>query len=121
MSRVRSKDTKPELLVRHLVHGLGFRYRLHEKDLPGCPDLVFRGRRKVIWVHGCFWHGHSCPNGCRVPKSNVEFWVEKKRANVARDRQAMQSIRELGWEALVIWECELSDPELALRICGFLD
>jgi DNA mismatch endonuclease (patch repair protein) len=121
MSLVRSKDTKPELRVRRLVHGLGFRYRLHRADLPGKPDLVFPSRRKVILVHGCFWHGHDCKLG-RMPKSNLEYWQNKISTNQTRDRETIRSLRELGWECLTVWECGLHDEcSLADRIKRFLE
>ena len=121
MSLVRSKDTKPELRVRRLVHGLGFRYRLHRTGLPGKPDLVFPSRRKVILVHGCFWHGHNCKLG-RMPKSNLEYWRKKIATNQARDRKTLESLRELGWECLTVWECSLHDEcKLAERIKQFLE
>jgi len=123
MSRVRSRDTKPELLVRKLVHGLGYRYRLHRKDLPGKPDLVFGPRRKVILVHGCFWHGHDDPNCklARAPKSRVEFWGPKLARNRERDREVERRLNESGWEALTLWECELGDrPGLECRVRTFL-
>lgn len=123
MSRVRSRDTKPELLVRKLVHGLGYRYRLHRRDLPGKPDLVFGPRRKVILVHGCFWHGHDDPN-CkltRAPKSRVEFWGPKLARNRERDREVKRRLNESGWEALILWECELGDRAgLEQRVRTFL-
>ena len=123
MSRVRSRDTKPELLVRKLVHGLGYRYRLHRKDLPGKPDLVFGPRRKVILVHGCFWHGHDDPNCklARAPKSRVEFWGPKLARNRERDREVERRLNESGWEALILWECELRDRAgLEQRMRAFL-
>lgn len=120
MSRIRSRDTKPEMAVRRLVFSMGFRYRLQGR-LPGRPDLVFSGRRKVIFVHGCFWHLHSgCPN-CRVPKSRLEFWLPKLEANRKRDEENQTQLRELGWATLVIWECELKDSvRLTSRIRKFL-
>ena len=123
MSRIRSRDTKPEMRVRRLVHGLGYRYRLHSEDLPGRPDLVFRPRRKVIFVHGCFWHRHEgCPRN-RTPKSpeRRDFWREKLDGNAQRDRLNEAALRRLGWEILVIWECETKalDP-LAERVRAFL-
>lgn len=122
MSRVRSRDTGPEMTVRRLVHGLGYRYRLHGRKLPGSPDLVFPGRRKVIWIHGCFWHDHACKNGVRVPKTNVEFWVEKKRQNAARDQRAELELGAMGWGYLVLWECELRDVDaLKSRLVAFLE
>ena len=109
MSRIRGTDTKPEMAVRRLAHRMGYRFRLHRRDLVGNPDLVFPGRRKVIFVHGCFWHRHS---GCRraySPKSNVGFWNEKFASNVARDAAALAQLQAEGWQPLVIWECETID------------
>lgn len=106
MRAVRSKDTGPEMIVRRLVHGLGFRYRLHRKDLPGSPDLVFPGRRKAIFVNGCFWHGHDCPRGARQPKANEDYWREKVSRNVARDRDALATLQNDAWRVLIVWECE---------------
>jgi DNA mismatch endonuclease (patch repair protein) len=109
MSRIRGRDTKPELIVRRLAHALGYRFRLHRRDLPGAPDLVFPGRRKVVFIHGCFWHQHP---GCRYaykPKSNTEFWQKKFSANMERDVRVLLELRERGWSPLVIWECETSD------------
>lgn len=124
MARVRSKDTKPELIVRRLVHGMGYRYRLHAKDLPGKPDLVFRPRRKVVFVHGCFWHRHPDP-GCplaRLPKSRLEFWLPKLEANRARDERAVDALEKNGWRVLVVWECQIKYTEaLNKRIKCFLD
>lgn len=111
MARIRSKDTEPELWVRRLVHSLGFRYRLHRRSLPGCPDLVFPSKRKVIFVQGCYWHRHDCPNGQRMPKSNTAYWAMKFQANQLRDIQNLEALRALGWEVLQIWECELEDQE----------
>ncbi|MDX2177447.1 MAG: very short patch repair endonuclease [Candidatus Sumerlaeia bacterium] len=111
MARIRSKDTAPELFVRRLAHALGYRYRLHAKDLPGRPDLVFRKRLKVVFVHGCFWHGHTsrrCPHA-RLPKSNVAFWAAKIAANRERDLRRIRELRSLGYKSLVLWECELGD------------
>ena len=123
MSRIRSRDTKPEMRVRRLVHGLGYRYRLHSEDLPGRPDLVFRPRRKVIFVHGCFWHRHEGCSRNRTPKSpeRRDFWREKLDGNAQRDRLNEAALRRLGWEILVIWECETKalDP-LAERVRAFL-
>lgn len=111
MSRVRSKDTKPELAVRRLVFAMGFRYRLHRRDLPGKPDLVFPGRRKVIFVHGCFWHGHEDCRLAKVPKSNSEFWAAKFISNRERDRRNIELLHALGWAAHVVWQCDLKDLE----------
>jgi DNA mismatch endonuclease (patch repair protein) len=121
MSLVRSRDTKPEILIRRVVHGMGYRYRLHRRDLPGTPDLVFPSFKKVIYVHGCFWHGHKCLLGDRLPKSRVGFWSKKIAGNSARDRRQLRKIRGQGWKALVIWECQLGKPSLNTRIKGFLD
>lgn len=121
MSRIRDKDSKAELLVRRLTHGMGYRYRLHTKDLPGKPDLVFRSRRKVIFVHGCFWHGHECKLG-RMPKSRLEFWGNKIGSNRERDSRVLADLAAQGWRALVIWECQTGDRELlSSRIKEFLD
>jgi DNA mismatch endonuclease (patch repair protein) len=108
MSHVRSADTKPELLVRKLVHGMGFRYRLHRKELPGTPDLVFVGLKKVIFVNGCFWHGHSCKRGT-IPATHTEFWQNKIQRNKERDEQARKALETLGWQSVDVWECELRD------------
>lgn len=124
MSRVRGKDTGPELAVRRLVHRLGYRYRLHRSGLPGKPDLVFPGRRKVIFIHGCFWHRHPDP-ACklaRLPKSRHEFWLPKLEGNRARDIRVEQELTALGWSVLAIWECQVKDAErLENMIRGFLD
>lgn len=115
MSRVKAKDTKPELRVRRSAHGLGYRYRLHRRDLPGSPDLVFPGRRKALFVHGCFWHRHQ---GCRkttMPKTRAKFWQRKFDDNVRRDERVIAALRELGWDVLVVWECETSDENLLRR------
>ena len=120
MARIRAKDTRPEMLVRRMVHGLGARYRLHRKDLPGKPDLVFGPRRKVIFVHGCFWHLHSCRDG-RIPASRRDYWEPKLTRNAARDRAAQAALEAAGWQVLVIWECETKDrPALEQRLRGFL-
>lgn len=121
MSRVRGQDTGPEMIVRRLVHGMGYRYRTHVAALPGKPDLVFRSRRRVIFVHGCFWHRHRCPLG-RLPKSRLDFWKTKLDANRARDRKVMRALRAAGWHPHVVWECELRDlAALAARLKAFLD
>ena len=123
MRAVKGQDTGPEMRVRRLVHRMGYRYRLHRKDLPGKPDLVFPGRRKVIFVHGCFWHGHDCKRGARAPKTNAAYWKTKIGRNAQRDAEHRAALRALGWDALVIWECELKqdDDRLAARIKQFLD
>jgi len=122
MGRIRSKDTEPELAVRRLVHGMGYRYRLHGSGLPGRPDMVFRARQKVVFVHGCFWHLHrGCPN-CRPPKSKVEYWKPKLEGNAARDKRVRDQLRQLGWKCLVVWECELDDADaLRRKVAAFLD
>lgn len=124
MARIRSKDTKPELLVRSVAHSLGFRFRLHRKDLPGAPDLVFPRFHSVIMVHGCFWHQHSdssC-NAAHSPKSNLDYWGPKLRRNVERDATSIAELKLLGWKVLVIWECQLKDIEaLKTKISCFLD
>jgi DNA mismatch endonuclease (patch repair protein) len=121
MAAVHSKNTKPELVVRKLVFGMGYRYRLHSAKLPGKPDLVFPGRHKVIFVHGCFWHRHK---GCRYatsPKTRVDFWEAKFDANVARDQRTNRELKELGWSVLTVWQCQLKEPEkLARKLDDFL-
>ncbi|XKH01610.1 DNA mismatch endonuclease Vsr [Marinobacter nauticus] len=122
MSRVRSRDTKPEMVVRRLVHGMGFRYRLHVDSLPGKPDMVFRFRRAVIFVHGCFWHRHPGCKLARLPKSRREFWRRKLEENRERDQRNEAKLRELGWRVMVVWECELGDLEgTAEKLKGFLN
>jgi len=121
MRLVRSTDTKPELLVRRITHGMGFRYRLHARDLPGVPDLVFRSKKKAIFVHGCFWHGHNC-RLARTPKSHVTYWVHKIARNSERDALNQQKLSHLNWDCLVLWECELKDETaLAQTIRSFLN
>lgn len=122
MQTVKSKDTKPEMIVRRLAHALGYRFRLHRKDLPGSPDLVFVGRKKAIFVHGCFWHGHDCKRGSRQPKTNAEYWRAKIGRNVSRDAANLRALDDQGWRVLVIWECEMKDrTALAERLRRFLD
>lgn len=109
MRRIRSKNTKPELLIRRLVHAMGYRYRLHSSDLPGKPDLVFRGRQKAIFVHGCFWHQHSaCAEG-RIPNSRREYWLPKLTRNQERDQTHLDTFAQMGWKTLILWECEVKD------------
>jgi DNA mismatch endonuclease (patch repair protein) len=115
MSLVRSKNTKPELMVRRLVHGLGFRFRIHDPKMPGSPDIVFRSRKKVIFIHGCFWHGHACHLG-RMPKSRVGFWSTKIAGNRKRDGKVSRAIRAMGWRKLVLWECRLKDQKKLEKI-----
>ena len=119
MRRIRSRGMKPEMKVRSIAHGMGFRYRLHVKDLPGKPDLVFWSARKAIFVNGCFWHGHSCKEGSRVPKTNVEYWTAKIRRNRTRDAECRQILEADGWKVLTIWECE-GDEEIKRRLVRFL-
>ncbi|MBB3835209.1 DNA mismatch endonuclease (patch repair protein) [Xanthomonas arboricola] len=122
MSRVKSKDTKPELLVRRLVFRMGYRYRLHGKSLPGKPDLVFPSRHKVIFVHGCFWHGHEGCRLSRTPKTNADFWLAKLVANRERDARIITELDALGWTSLTVWQCELRDPEaISVKIHEYLE
>lgn len=109
MRRVKSRDTAPELKVRKALTALGVRYRLNRKDLPGSPDIVMAGRRLAIFVHGCFWHGHDCPRGSRVPKANRDYWTAKVARNVARDARTAAELAAAGWRVETIWECELRD------------
>jgi len=121
MRAVKGKDTAPEMSVRRMLHKLGYRYRLHRKDLPGKPDLVFPGRNAVIFVHGCFWHGHDCKRGARIPKTNTEYWTEKICRNVKRDAQAIKDLEAAGWRVFVVWECDLRDLDtLKDRLVAFL-
>ncbi|WP_236558718.1 very short patch repair endonuclease [Arthrobacter sp. 9V] len=121
MAKIRSKNTKPELVLRSLLHGEGFRYRLHGRQLPGKPDLVFQSRKKVIFVNGCFWHGHDCHVGKRLPKSNTEFWQAKRLRNQERDREQRLELVASNWSYLDVWECEiLADANLLKRVTGFL-
>jgi DNA mismatch endonuclease, patch repair protein len=123
MSRIRSKHTAPELIVRKLIYQLGFRFRLHSKDLPGKPDIVFPSRKKVIFVHGCFWHQHpdkKCLDS-RLPKSNKEYWIQKFERNIVRDKIAKRNLTTSGWKYIVIWECETTKMKpLTNKICKFL-
>lgn len=122
MQAVRSKNTRPELLVRRLLHANGYRYRLHSKKLPGCPDLVFPGRKKVLFIHGCWWHGHDCQRGSRVPKTNVVYWTKKVIRNRNRDADSRKHLEAQGWKVLAIWECQLNDESSVLmQLVRFLD
>jgi len=116
MRAVKSKDTTPELKVRRAAHALGLRFRLGRSDLPGKPDLVFVGRRTALFVHGCFWHGHDCPRGARMPATNRSYWEAKIGRNVARDRATLAALKQLGWTPVVIWECETRDPAALSRL-----
>lgn len=121
MRAIRSKDTGPELRVRRLAHRLGYRYRLHRADLPGKPDLVFPGRRKVIFVHGCFWHCHPGCRYARKPKTRLDYWLPKLERNVQRDKDCLEKVTVAGWQTLVIWECETGNEEhLTERLIAFL-
>ncbi len=121
MSRIRGRNTKPELVVRRIAHALGFRFRLHRRDLPGCPDIVFPRYRAAILVHGCFWHRHPDCKYAYSPKTRVQFWEEKFEGNVVRDRRNALALSDLGWRTMVIWECETKDhAAVAERIASFL-
>jgi DNA mismatch endonuclease, patch repair protein len=121
MAAIRSKNTKPELLIRKLVFAMGYRYRLHSKKLIGKPDLVFPKLKKVIFVHGCFWHKHSCRYGRVIPKTNAKFWEDKRNGNVERDAHNLKILRKTGWEVFVIWECRRKNLEaLIFQISAFL-
>jgi len=121
MSRIKGKDTKPELIVRSFVHGLGFRFCLHRKDLPGKPDIVLPRHKKVVFVHGCFWHMHNCRYGRVTPKTRAEFWQTKRKGNVERDKKNLRKLRKLGWKVLVIWECQTRKPhQLMSKLQEFL-
>jgi|SRR5947209_62297 len=122
MAAIRGKDTKPEVTIRRLLHRIGYRYILHDRRLPGRPDLVFPGRRKVIFVHGCFWHMHRCRFGRVVPVSNAKFWHDKRTGNVARDRATLKALAQDGWSVLITWECQLKDlASLRDRLIVFLN
>jgi DNA mismatch endonuclease, patch repair protein len=118
---LKSTNTSPELLVRSFLHRLGFRFRLHRRFLPGCPDILFPSRKKIIFVHGCFWHGHPCARGHRIPKSNTPYWLAKIARNQSRDRRTRQSLRRQGWKVLILWECQLQNtPKLSRILTRFL-
>ncbi|HEX7376714.1 MAG TPA: very short patch repair endonuclease [Pirellulales bacterium] len=122
MALVKSKDTTPEIFVRRLAHSLGYRFRLHVRSLPGCPDLVFPRLRKIINVHGCFWHMHTCGH-CRIPKTRRRYWISKLKRNTARDRRTKRILRQNGWKVLVVWECQAAaakQRQLQKRIAAFL-
>jgi DNA mismatch endonuclease (patch repair protein) len=122
MAAIRSVDTKPELVVRRMVHKMGYRYSLHSRSLPGKPDLVMTRLRKVIFVHGCFWHLHKCRFGRVVPKTNAAFWATKRQANVLRDRLVCRQLKQRGLEVMLIWECQTKRPDrLAPRVSRFLN
>ena len=122
MARVLSKNSRPELLVRKIIFALGHRYRLHARNLPGCPDLVFRPKKKVVFVHGCFWHRHTNCALARMPKSRLDFWIAKLEGNRERDRRNKRTLSREGWKVLTIWECQLKDVvRVESRIRRFLD
>ncbi len=122
MSRIRGKDTKPEIKVRKLIHALGYRFRLHGRNLPGSPDLAFPGKRAVIFVHGCFWHRHPGCVKCTFPKTRIEFWKDKFEKNVERDLRAVSQLHQLGWRVMTIWECEsINERDVRSRVSQFLD
>jgi len=121
MRRIRKIDTKPEMIVRRMLHAMGYRYRLHDKRLPGHPDIVLPRHRKVVFVHGCFWHRHDCPDGRKLPRSKPEYWGPKLERNRARDALHVAELRVLGWDVLVVWECELREAScLRVLISRFL-
>lgn len=121
MAHVHGVDTAPEMAVRRMIHAMGFRYRLHAADLPGKPDLVFRRLGKIVFVHGCFWHGHSCRAGRNRPATGQSYWITKLERNVTRDRAHVRKLRRAGWGVLTVWECQLKKPErVAARLRKFL-
>jgi DNA mismatch endonuclease, patch repair protein len=121
MARIRATNTGPERRVRSVLHRLGYRFRLHARELPGKPDIVLRPRRAAIFVHGCFWHGHDCPRGSRKPKTNEAYWSAKIARNRTRDAQTLAALEAAGWRALTLWECGLKDEsELAAQLRAFL-
>ena len=120
MRRVKGRDTTPEVKVRRALTALGARYRLHRKDLPGSPDIVLPGRRLALFVHGCFWHGHDCARGARVPKANRDYWVAKLARNRARDAWSRTALEAAGWRVEILWECELKDVALRARLAQLL-
>lgn len=122
MQAVKARDTSIELRVRRILHSEGYRYRIHDRTLPGKPDIVFRPRKKTIFINGCFWHGHECARGDRPPKSNAEYWSAKLARNRERDRATAQRLEQLGWQVLTVWECELRRDfgEAMTRIKSFL-
>ena len=122
MRAVKGKDTVPELLVRKLVYGLGYRYRLHGSNLPGKPDMYFSQKKKAIFIHGCFWHGHTCKRGDRTPSTNSAYWINKIAKNKIRDNNTIRALSEDGWSILVIWECDLKEIEsLKYKVISFLE
>ncbi|WP_081859182.1 DNA mismatch endonuclease Vsr [Desulfohalovibrio reitneri] len=121
MKSIKGQNTNTELIVRRLIHSLGYRYRLHRNDLPGKPDIVFPSRKKIIFVHGCFWHQHDCPRGARSPKTHQDYWLPKLEKNKQRDVSNQHRLQKLGWKTMVIWECELKDiSKLEEKVTSFL-
>ena len=121
MSRIRNKDTRPEMIVRSEVHRMGFRYKLHNSTLPGKPDLVLKRHNKIIFVHGCFWHMHKCKYGIVKPKTNAEFWENKRLGNVKRDKKIIRELKTNGWQVLIVWECWTKDIYfLKKKLAAFL-
>lgn len=122
MAKIRSKNTKPELAVRSLAFSIGYRFRLHVKTLPGKPDLVFPSRRKVIFVHGCFWHRHAGCKRASTPRTNQSYWLPKFKRNIQRDSALLEQLKVLGWDTMVVWECEVTDVlQLSIKLRAFLD
>jgi DNA mismatch endonuclease (patch repair protein) len=122
MSHIRARDTRPEITVRRLLRSLGYYYRLHDKKLPGKPDIVFKSKKKIIFVHGCFWHMHSCQYGKVQPSTNTAFWKEKREQTVERDLRQQKELKEQGWDVLTIWECESKNkPEMIVKLIIFLE
>ncbi|NUN96093.1 MAG: DNA mismatch endonuclease Vsr [Candidatus Omnitrophica bacterium] len=115
MSRVRSKDTRPEMVVRRLIHRMGFRFRLHRRDLPGNPDIVLSRFRCIVMVHGCFWHHHRCKHGRKIPRSNQLYWLPKIEKTVQRDKRNRRDLQRLGWSILTVWECQLKNKEFVRK------
>jgi DNA mismatch endonuclease (patch repair protein) len=119
MSTVGSKNTGPEMSVRKMLHAMRYRYKLHQRNLPGSPDISFPKKKKVIFVHGCFWHGHNCGYG-RLPKSKIAYWSAKVEANKARDKKNIEKLKNLGWKSIVVWQCQLKDMnKIQQRLVGF--
>ncbi|HQU59793.1 MAG TPA: DNA mismatch endonuclease Vsr [Saprospiraceae bacterium] len=122
MKRVKSSNTRPEMLIRKYLFSKGYRYRLHKKDIPGKPDLIFPAKKKIIFINGCFWHGHDCKRGARIPKANREYWLKKIGRNVERDKENFSKLKELGYKVAVIWECEMKDFQaIAEKLATFLN
>lgn len=120
MSRIKGKNTKPEIVVRSFVHRLGYRFRLHRKDLPGKPDIVLPRHKKVIFVHGCYWHMHSCKYGKVTPVTNAEFWQKKRSGNKERDKKNIAALKKLGWDVLIVWECQVKSGAFEGKVAEFL-